>query len=151
MSCNEVAHSEKWFALRPVSPMGFVTRFVPGSCWSDKLIVFFVVVRAVIAGLAKVFGKAFYVFGKRSFTSHIVCAECCRIYTCNDSAAGRCAYAGMAEYVFKTSALRSEFIDIRSNGVRPAITAKMRADVLAGYPEKVRASLLFLLFLGREQ
>ena len=137
---REVEDGEERRAVRAVPPVRLARRFVPDRSLAAGLlevVVLLRVVRHVVAGLAQVLRKEPEALRQPGLAPHVLGPGRRRVEAADDCRAGRRADRNGRPGVAVDQAACGEGIQVGSGGVVVAVSAEVRAVVLAGDPEDV--------------
>ena len=153
VAAHEVEHrKERLVRIGAVAPVGVRSELVPGRQRRLELVVGLLVVRAVVAGGAQVFGEALDVMGNHRGIGrghlrgggmdvrgpHVVRADGDGVQPGDDRRTGRCAYPRRGETVRPPPPLGGEAVHVRCPRYRVAVATVERTGVLKRNPENVR-------------
>ena len=119
----------------PASVPGGWTR--PKPPWCREIVVLFDIVRAVIAGGAQVFRETVNPGTQRLFPAEMLRSHGTGKDACDQTRPNGRTDAGRSESVRVSDAFCRQAIQIRRDGVRIAITADYRTEVLGGNPQDI--------------
>jgi len=132
-----VEDGEERLAIGPVFPMRLSAAVIPNLAYLFQVVILLGIVCAVVAELPEVGGVHFEVARQAGHAAHMLRAGGRWIDAGDDRRAGRGADRRGRAGLGVAQAALCKAIEVRRDGVRVAVAAKMWAVVFAGDPENV--------------
>ncbi len=138
VACREVEDGEERLILvGSVSPMPFPATFIPYLTFLAEVVIFFGLVRAVVAELTQVSGVHLVAGGQARHAAHVLCA--CRgwVHARDNRCAGGSAHWSVGDGPGVDHALFCQGVEVGCGGIIVSVATKVRSVVFARYPEYV--------------
>ena len=136
---GEVEHGEeRLIPVRAIAPVGPPAGLVPRRPRRGELVVRLIAVRAVVSRRPEVLGEAPGLNRRHAPAAHPRRADSGRVHARDDARSGGRADGCVGEGRVVPNALCGELVQVRRRGIRVAVTAERRADVLGADPDDVR-------------
>jgi hypothetical protein len=137
MRDGEVENGKKGTFLGPVSPMPFLSTFMPDLSLFHQVVVLLGIVGAIISQFPQVSGVHLEIGGHTGHAPHMFRSSGRWIHPGNDRGTGRGANRGIGDSTGIDHSFFCKGIKVGGGGVVIAIAPEMGTVILAGNPENV--------------